>query len=50
VEKNGITGKLSKSVTTTESGNWQENEVQIKTTNGKNLAELQALSVNTLIF
>ncbi len=50
VEINGIAGKLSKSVTTTENGNWQENEVQIKSVNGKNLAELQPLSVNTLVF
>ena len=50
VEINGITGVLSKSVTTTESNNWQENGIQVKTSKGKNLAELQPLSVNTLIF
>ena len=50
VEMNGINGVLSKSVTTTESGNWQEDGVQIKTNNGKTVAELQPLSLNTLVF
>jgi hypothetical protein len=50
VEMNGIAGTLSKSVTTTESNNWQEDGIQIKTGNGKSVAELQPKSVNTLVF
>jgi hypothetical protein len=50
VEINGIAGSLSKSVTTTESRNWQEDGIQIKKSKGKNQAELQPLSVNTLVF
>lgn len=50
IEINGITGKLSKSVTTTEDDNWKENSIQLKNKNGKVQAELQAQSVNTLVF
>jgi hypothetical protein len=50
VELNGISGKLSKSVTTAENRNWEENKVQIKMAAGKNLAEIEPHSLNTLIF
>jgi hypothetical protein len=50
VEMNGINGELLKSVTTTESGNWQEDGVQLKTSNGKTVAELLPRSLNTLVF
>ena len=50
VEMNGIAGTLSKSVTTTENNNWQETGVQLKTNNGKTMAELLPRSLNTLVF
>ena len=50
VELNGIAGSLSKSVTTTENNNWQEDGVQLKTGNGKTVAELLPRSLNTLVF
>lgn len=50
IEINGISGKLSKSVTTAEKRNWEENKVQMITIDGKNLAQIEPYSVNTLIF
>lgn len=50
IEMNGITGTLSKSITTTQYENWREGGVQIKMNNGKTLAELQPQSLNTIIF
>ena len=50
VELNGISGNMSKSVTTAENRNWEENKVQMITIDGKNLAQIEPYSVNTLIF
>ena len=50
VEINGVTGNISKSVTTTQKDNWKENSIQLKNRNGKAEIELQAQSLNTLIF
>jgi hypothetical protein len=50
VEINGIVGTLSKSVTTTQNNNWQEDGVLINTRNGKTVAELQPQSLNTMVF
>ena len=50
IEINGIVGKLSKSITTTEKNNWKENEVQVKVSGGKMVTEIKAESLNTLVF
>ncbi len=50
IELEGFSGSLSKSVTTTEKENWQENGMQIKNSKGKVEIELQAKSLNTLVF
>jgi hypothetical protein len=50
IEIAGISGKLSKSVTTTEKNNWKENEVQVKVSVDKMVTEIQAESLNTLVF
>jgi flagellar capping protein FliD len=50
IEISGISGKLSKSVTTTEKNNWKENEIQLKISGDKMVAEIQAESLNTLVF
>jgi hypothetical protein len=50
IEISGIAGKLSKSVTTTEKNNWKENEIQLKISGDKMVAEVQAESLNTLVF
>ncbi|MBK6284824.1 MAG: hypothetical protein IPF54_21265 [Draconibacterium sp.] len=50
IEINGITGKLSKSVTTTEKDNWKENSIKLSSNNGKVQVELPTQSLNTLVF
>ena len=50
VEINGVSGKLSKSVSTTEEENWVENNVSSKNKDKKTVVELQAQSLNTLVF
>ena len=50
VELNGVTGNISKSITTTQNDNWKENSIQLKNRNGKAEYELQAQSLNTLTF
>jgi hypothetical protein len=50
VEINGIVGTLSKSVTTTQNNNWQEDGVLINTRNGKTVVELLPQSLNTMVF
>lgn len=50
VEINGISGNLSKSVSTTEKENWKENNISVKNMGEKAVFELQAQSMNTLVF
>ena len=50
VELNGVLGNLSNSVTTTQSENWKEGSIQLKTNNGNREVTLQPQSLNTLIF
>jgi len=50
IEISGIAGKFSKSVTTTEKNNWKENDIQVKVLKDKIVAEIQAESLNTLVF
>lgn len=50
VELIGITGELSKSVTTTENKHWEENTITLKTGGEKPTVEIQPESVNTLVF
>lgn len=50
VEIDGISGKLSKSVTTTENENWIENGIKLTNKNGKMEVEVQAQSVNSFVF
>jgi hypothetical protein len=50
IEIEGISGNLSSSVTTTERENWKENGISVKSKNGKVEVELQAQSMNTLVF
>jgi O-glycosyl hydrolase len=50
VEIAGITGKLTKSVTTTEKNNWKENDIQVKVSGDKIVSEIQSESLNTLVF
>jgi len=50
IEISGIAGKFSKSVTTTEKNNWTENDIQVKVSGDKMVAEIQAESLNTLVF
>ena len=50
VELNGISGNLSKSVTTTEKENWKEDGISLTNKNEKPGFEIQAQSVNTLVF
>ena len=50
VEIDGVVGHLSKSVTTTQSENWKEGDIQLKTKNGNKEVTLQPQSLNTLVF
>jgi hypothetical protein len=50
IEIDGISGKPSKSVTTTEKENWKENSISTTSKNGKVGIELQPQSMNTLVF
>ncbi len=50
VELDGISGKLSKSVTTTEKENWKENSISLTNKNKNSGYEIPAQSLNTLIF
>jgi O-glycosyl hydrolase len=50
VDIEGISGNLSKSVSTTEKENWKENGINVTSKNGKVKVELQPQSLNTLVF
>lgn len=50
VEINGVVGNLTKSVSTTQSENWKEGGIQLKTNNGNREVTLQPQSLNTLLF
>jgi hypothetical protein len=50
VDIEGISGNLSKSVSTTEKENWKENGISVTSKNGKVEVELQPQSLNTLVF
>ena len=50
IEISGFSKSLSKSVTTTQKINWKEGVVQLKSTGGKMVAEIESESLNTLIF
>ncbi|MDO8953056.1 MAG: hypothetical protein Q7U86_10560 [Draconibacterium sp.] len=50
IEIAGISGKLSKSATTTEKNNWKENDIQVKVSGDKMVTEIKAESLNTLVY
>ncbi len=50
VEIDGISGQLSKSVSTSEKENWKENSIVVTNKNGKSEIELPAQSLNTVVF
>jgi len=50
IELNGISGKLSNSVTTTLDNHWKENSIQFTNNKGKTEFEIQAQSLNSIVF